>query len=416
MSDNRYITQFPKYNAYLLNGKVWVGGASKVIKDNEVYENPDEIEFPKGTQIVQVAYGLYHYVALDSEGYVWGWGKEKYGNLFGQLGIGKHIGPTKTPTKITNMPKMKKVCCGSFYTLCLDTFNNLWGLGHNNHHQIGFGDSEKAQYKPIKVREGVLDVYAGKNSDTTFIININNEVEAIGWNLSGNAGIWPNSYNVGKSFTQVKSLNGKGKISKIDSNLLSTFCLYENGDIYSTGSPGTNGRNKNSCEFLKIDKRKNIIDLACLRYDSTIFVTKYGEVLMCIYDIAGTWGSNNVRIRQFENLNITLPKNIKGKLRNFNINGIYKHINGKHYYDDNGDFVKYRGKKIVLAWCTPRAIKKKKEMKDCSHCKKKITIGKEFKYKRKKGEEKFNFHFECLRELSEDFQEEIKDKMKRDLL
>ncbi len=397
MNYNRYITQFPKYTAYLLDGKVYVGGVMKAIKDNEVYEKPNEIKFPKGTQIVQVSYGWYHFIALDSKGYIWSWGTESYGITFGQLGQGKHIVPTETPIKIENIPKMKKVCCGMNHNICLDIYNNLWGFGKNDDYQTGFGDSKSNQYKPIKVKEGVSDIYVGKHSNTTFIITMINEVEAIGNNYYGNVGIGTKSFNVGRSFVSVKSLNGKGKISKIDSNSRSTFCLYENGDIYATGRVAYNGRSNTSKEFFKIDKKHNIIDLACMDCISTIFLTKQGEVYISKHNLK----NRNTILEPWKNLNITLPKNIKEKLRNFIINGVY---------------LRHTLNKMVLVWCTPRVIKKKKEMKDCSHCKKKITIGKEFKYKRKKREEKFNFHFECLRELSEDFQEEIKNKMKRDLL
>ncbi len=410
-----FITNLRADDTDLINGKVYKGG----LYDDRLIK----VKFPKGTpKIVHFSHGLFHCMAIDYKGGIWGWALTNYeddmANCKGQLGLGKGIKAPRIPTKLQNINKMKKVYCGMNHTLCLDRYNKLWGFGENKVFQTGFGDSKSKQYKPIIVREGVSDIYAGKNSNTTFIINMNNEVEVIGRNAYGQAGIDSRDRIVGKSFVSVKSLNGKGKIQKIVSNARAAFCLFENGELYSTGRLGYNGRDTSSKEFFKIDKKYNIIDLACVKESATIFLTKYGEVLICQFILDST-DYNDIGLSVWGNLDVIIPENIKEKPHNFNI---------------HGDFIKCFETKTMILWCTPRVIKKKKEMKECSHCKKKILVGKEFFYKRRPittchydkkfnvltffldEKEKFIFHFECLRDLPEDFQEEIKDKMKRDLL
>ena len=55
---------------------------------------PGVVDFPSGTEIVSIAAGGYHALALDSDGYVWAWGRNDYDQL-GTCGGAEAITPAK---------------------------------------------------------------------------------------------------------------------------------------------------------------------------------------------------------------------------------------------------------------------------------------------------------------------------------
>lgn len=77
--------------------------------ESKAVESPVHIpEFGSG-KLSQIACGDEYSVALTSSGEVFSWGRGQYG----QLGLGeKQVGPLDTPTKISDLPKIKKVFTG----------------------------------------------------------------------------------------------------------------------------------------------------------------------------------------------------------------------------------------------------------------------------------------------------------------
>lgn len=105
------------------NGCLWRNGAS--IPDFERINHPNSF--------VDACGGFDHYLFLDKDGNVWGYGS----NRFGQLGLPLDVGGTQTMTKVENIPRMKFISAGRYSSIMIDEFGNTWGCGKNLNGKFG---------------------------------------------------------------------------------------------------------------------------------------------------------------------------------------------------------------------------------------------------------------------------------------
>lgn len=117
--------------------------------------------------VAAVAAGEYHTAAILSDGTLWTWGD----NSYGQLGTGGEkdqknvIGNPcrKTPAKV--MDDVAAVAAGLDHTVILKTDGTLWTCGANGYGQLGIGTSkdkpDEKKMTPVKVMDQVAAVSAG---------------------------------------------------------------------------------------------------------------------------------------------------------------------------------------------------------------------------------------------------------------
>ncbi|CDE14898.1 putative uncharacterized protein [Clostridium sp. CAG:470] len=171
-----------------VNGKtitaVGIGTTYIRIKDdtNKIYgsvkvnvNETDGITYPK------VAGGQNHQVALKSDGTVWTWGY----NGYGQLGFGDKTTRTE-PTK-TNIENAIDVTAGSQYTAVLKADGTVWVSGYNEYGTTGDGTSS-TKYNFIQV-QGLTDVVAIESeSNTMHALKSDGTVWSWGYNRYGQFG------------------------------------------------------------------------------------------------------------------------------------------------------------------------------------------------------------------------------------
>ncbi len=281
-----------------------------------------------------------------------------------------------------NKIKLKKLL-GGFYVYGQDYKNNLWFF--KNLDEI------------VLLRKNIKSCFFNNITDSLYVISETNNLECF------SDGKTKNFHS--KHRIDFFKMNPIKKIRKIIGDNKNIFFLYKNGSVFT--------QNIKTSKFTKLKFKMKILDIFCNTF-FIMFLCKTGEIFFDIPPDVFKMTTGIVLEKQ-EDENIY---KLKGKALKIKKNMSYK-IRGcaRGFY-----FLILEDKKQI------------QQMKDCSHCKKKILIGKEFFYKRRlittcqydkkfnvltffPGEkEKFFFHFECLRELPEDFQEEIKNKMKRNLL
>lgn len=93
----------------------------------------------------QIAAGGYHTVALRSDGTLWGWGW----NGFGQLGDGS-TDDSLSPIKIGNDTDWTSIAAGSYHTVALKKDGTLWTWGWNRNGQLGDGTTTDS-HSPKKI-------------------------------------------------------------------------------------------------------------------------------------------------------------------------------------------------------------------------------------------------------------------------
>jgi alpha-tubulin suppressor-like RCC1 family protein len=90
-----------------------------------------------GTNWKSVAGGDSHTVALKTDGTLWNWGS----NSYGQLGINNSITRSTPVTTLLGGTNWKSIDCGYFHTVALKTDGTLWSWGANNFGQLGVNDT-----------------------------------------------------------------------------------------------------------------------------------------------------------------------------------------------------------------------------------------------------------------------------------
>ena len=97
---------------------------------------------------VRASGGWSHSMAMKSDGSLWAWGL----NSYGQLGKGVQ-GSTRTPIQVGFERNWAKVSVGGGYTLALKTDGALWAWGANGKGQLG-NDSQKHTIAPVRIEPG----------------------------------------------------------------------------------------------------------------------------------------------------------------------------------------------------------------------------------------------------------------------
>ena len=93
------------------------------------------VNIATGTTWATVAAGVYHTVAVKSDGTLWAWG----GNYDGQVGDGTANNIRTTPVQIGVDNKWVKVAAGMYYSAAVKSDGTLWAWGKNNYGQMGNG-------------------------------------------------------------------------------------------------------------------------------------------------------------------------------------------------------------------------------------------------------------------------------------
>lgn len=83
----------------------------------------------------QIAAGRGHSCAIDSNGHLWCWGWNKYG----QLGLGDET-IRLTPTEISSIDSVFHIALGRYQSCAMNKYDELWCWGENGSGQLGVGN------------------------------------------------------------------------------------------------------------------------------------------------------------------------------------------------------------------------------------------------------------------------------------
>ena len=111
---------------------------------------------PNLPKIRAVSCGYYFTVCVDEEGYMWSFGQ----NTYNQLGTGNTTN-SNVPQKIDNIPPVQSISCGFYHTLFITNDYNLWSFGTNECGQLCLENLEN-QLKPKQTSfEDIVEISAG---------------------------------------------------------------------------------------------------------------------------------------------------------------------------------------------------------------------------------------------------------------
>lgn len=103
--------------------------------------------------------GIKHSAVVRSDGTVWTWGENKYG----QLGNGRRDGGHGQPEKVPGLEGVTAVAAGERHTLALKKDGTVWSWGDNEQWQLGDSSGSVGRTEPAQVAglEGVTAIAAG---------------------------------------------------------------------------------------------------------------------------------------------------------------------------------------------------------------------------------------------------------------
>ena len=124
-------------------------------------------------QYQKVAAGNNHSLAITSDGTLWAWGD----NGYGQLGNGTNT-VSASPVRVGS--GFAQVVALADYTLALKTDNTLWAWGNNDNGQLGTGD-RTSRNTPVQIGSGFVQMAVG----TTHAAGV--KADGTLWTWGGNA-------------------------------------------------------------------------------------------------------------------------------------------------------------------------------------------------------------------------------------
>ena len=276
--------------------------------------------------ITAVAAGNGFSVALKSDGTIWAWGD----NTYGQLGDGTTTARL-TPVQVTGLTgTFVAISAGGSHALAVKSDGRLWAWGNNSSGQLG-DNSTDVRHTPVEVFSNIKYVSAG--FDHTMVLDINGSVWTWGNNSNGQLG---NATQTNSSAPVLAVPGGSVRIAA--GNKCSVVLRYTTSHL--TGSIVTWG--KNSDGQLGIGTTTDSYSPLTISNFADIANVSAGNNHLVVAKNDGTvwaWG-NNSSGQLGNNSNVASTSPIQTSM----VTGIV------HLSAGSGDTVAYKNDGTVWAW------------------------------------------------------------------
>ncbi len=235
-----------------VDGTVWAWGRNEYGQLGDgtttTRKTPVQVKGPGGvgvlTGVTAVAGGLGHTIALKSDGTVWAWGNNDYGQLGdGTGGVADRYTPVqvKGPGGVGVLTGVTAIASGSYSSIALQGDGTVWAWGWNDTGQLGDGTTTD-RYTPVQVKGpggvGVLTGVTAISSDWHHTIALKGDgtVWAWGYNYYGQLG--DGTATDRHTPVQVKGYAGWGVltgITAVASASTHNIALTSDGTVYAWG-------------------------------------------------------------------------------------------------------------------------------------------------------------------------------------
>ncbi|WP_445339114.1 RCC1 domain-containing protein [Bifidobacterium sp. ESL0822] len=220
-------------------------------KDNPQIDNqPKLVTPPAGVHFTQACAGKWHSLALGSDGNLYSWGENKYGELGRDTGSAIYDvkpGKVNLPKGIT---KITQISAGTFYSMALDSDGDLYSWGDNTYDELGryaggypFRDrSPRKMIMPAGVKKFTW-IKAGEW--TSLATSSDGSLYSWGWNEYGQLGRNTAPARQDRTPRKVTMPAGVTKFTQVSTEHRHSLALGSDGNLYSWGL--------NDCEQLGRD-------------------------------------------------------------------------------------------------------------------------------------------------------------------
>jgi alpha-tubulin suppressor-like RCC1 family protein len=204
----------------------WGDNAFGQLGDGSITSRSSPLEIPALTNVVQIAAGDHHSLALESDGTVWAWG----GNSSGQLGS-DIVSRAVVPTQILALSGIVQIAAGAKHSAALAADGRAWVWGSNEFGQLAVVSTPQRTAPEVVSGLGVMTAIASGRQHL-MALNAAGEVWAWGGNFSGQLGL-------GHTVTQAvptRIMSSLPAIKAIAAGAGHSVALGANGQVWVWGS------------------------------------------------------------------------------------------------------------------------------------------------------------------------------------
>lgn len=250
--------------------------------------------------VTQVACGEMHTLAVTDDGLVFSWGN----NTKGQLGIGNPDNTVQRHPRVvkhlqTNGFMITQAACGAKHSLVLATNGFLFAWGDNKYGQLGIGHSSSVHYIPEHVSSlvGVPFAQICAGGHHCFSLSLSGALFGWGRNNFGQLGVNDDKDHIVPIL--VKSLRTQ-RVRHVTAGEYHSAVLTEDGGVFTfgQGSYGQLGHNSNNDEYnpRKVFELmgKVVTQIACGRNHTLAYVAASGQLYSFGGGDSGQLGNNQV--------------------------------------------------------------------------------------------------------------------------
>lgn len=287
------------------DGTVWAWGYNGwgQLGDGTTTDRRTPVQVSGLSDIIAIAGGGSHSLALKSDGTVWAWGD----NLYYQLGDGTQT-DSSTPIQVKSLRGVIAISSRSEYSLALKTDGTVWAWGDNEYGQLGDGTT-KNRSAPVQV-SGLSDIIAiAGGGEHSLALKSDGTVWAWGHNGWGQLGDGTDTNR--STPLQVRGISG---IAAISGGLWHSLALKPDGTAWAWGNNGYgqlgDGTTENKNIPVQVSELSNIIAIACggshslaLKLDGTVW--KWGMIRVLVRGINTTTdGTTPIQVNNLSDITV----------------------------------------------------------------------------------------------------------------
>ncbi|MCL1885955.1 MAG: S8 family serine peptidase, partial [Dehalococcoidia bacterium] len=230
------------------------------------------------SNVIAVAAGRYHSLAVKSDGTVWAWGNNGYGKLGDGTTTNRY-----TAVQVSGLTGVTAIAAGYYHSIALKSGGTVWAWGWNDYGQLGDGTSvNRSTAVQVSGLTGITAIAGGYAH--SLALKSNNTVWSWGQNTYGQLGDGTTTQS--PTAVQVSGLTG---VTAIDGGGTHSVALLSSGTVWAWGN-----NNFGQLGHEALSSRKTPIQVVGLTgvaaiaggYDHSLALKSDGTVW--------TWGRNNL--------------------------------------------------------------------------------------------------------------------------